>query len=442
MTPTTLRRLVGALALLGLAGTALWWQVLRIEKDPSWPPPPSAVTADGAQAATEAFVAGQGRGPRDAALSFAPSVAADVDPWPEGREFFPRIVRDLAAAQRSIHILMFGWKDGEIGREVLEVLQERRRAGVEVRIVVDGLGSRPTGASSDLYDRLVAAGAQVVVNDTAALDRTGTLPDRSLVFPPRDLGRADHRKLYVVDGSVMWLGGAGIEDHFRDGRFHDVMARVTGDVVRQAQAAFLTTFHAHGGWLPGDPGALSDHFPVQPEPGSIPVVLAQVVPGGFVAASEAVLEQIRGARSTLDVMNPYLTEPVVLDALVDAATRGVQVRVVVSAASNNVLAQAALEHSYERLASAGVRVYEYPGAVVHAKLVVADDTVSIGTLNLDAWAMYRNGEIVLLAKDHDLAATMEERVFGPDVARSTTAQAPRGARRVITWMASRLSYFL
>ena len=71
----------------------------------------------------------------------------------------------------------------------------------------------------------------------------------------------------MIDGAVAWTGGAGIEDHFRDGRFHDVMTRLTGDVVRQAQAAFLTSFHAHGGELPAD---LSPCFPAPEERGRSP----------------------------------------------------------------------------------------------------------------------------------------------------------------------------
>ena len=109
----------------------------------------------------------------------------------------------------------------------------------------------------------------------------------------------------MVDGAVAWTGGAGIEDHFNDGRFHDVMVRVTGDVVRQAQAAFLTSFHAHGGLLPTD---LSPLFPEPADSGSTPVALAQVIPGGFVAASQAIAEQIDAARERLTVMNPYLTD--------------------------------------------------------------------------------------------------------------------------------------
>ena len=84
-------------------------------------------------------------------------------------------------------------------------------------------------------------------------DRDGLFPDdQQLDWRQDEVGRADHRKLYVVDGAIAWTGGAGIEDHFENGGFHDVMVRVTGDVVRQAQAAFLTSFRGHGGPLPAD----------------------------------------------------------------------------------------------------------------------------------------------------------------------------------------------
>ena len=125
-------------------------------------------------------------------------------------------------------------------------------------MIVDGLGSRPYGKAREMFTRLAAAGAQIVVNNMIPPDRDGLFPDdQHLDWSWDEAGRADHRKLYVVDGAVAWTGGAGIEDHFHDGGFHDVMVRVTGDVVRQAQAAFLTSFHAHGGPRPGRPvGAL------------------------------------------------------------------------------------------------------------------------------------------------------------------------------------------
>ena len=147
-----------------------------------------------------------------------------------------------------------------------------------------------------------------------------------------DVGHADHRKLYVIDGTVAWIGGAGIEDHFENGKFHDVMARVTGNVVRQAQALFLMSFRAHGGPLPAD---LSKYFPEQPEAGTIPIALLQVVPGGFMSATQAIRELIDHAKTRLDIMNPYFTDADMIQRVIAAAKRGVKVRIVVSQTSNN-----------------------------------------------------------------------------------------------------------
>src|SRR3954454_10987869 len=288
---------------------------------------------------------------------------------------------------------------------------------------------------------VAGAGAGVVVNDVAPPARTGLFPDHQHFSWGRNgLGRADHRKLYVIDGAVAWTGGAGIEDHFGDGRFHDVMARVTGDVVRQAQAAFLTSFRGHGGLLAAE---LSREFPEPGDPGTIPAVLAQVIPGGFVAASQAIGEQIDAARERLDLMNPYFTDRDMIARILAAARRGVRVRAVVSQKSNSAPASAALRHRYAELQAAGVEVFELPGTVVHAKVVVADDVVSLGTVNLDAWALYRNSEIMLMARSPTLAARLGERLFEPDIARSRPGEAPAGGgERVGSWVWDKLASYL
>ncbi len=242
-----------ALTLVALATAGLFVvhrRVLGIERRPSWPPRADAVTPDGAQAATEAFGARESARARDAALEFAWSTAATVEPWADGVNFFPRIFADVEAAASSVHILMFGWREGEVGMRMAALLERKLSEGVEVRVIVDGLGSRPYWQAREMFARLAAAGAEIVVNDVLPPDRVGLFPAGRPVWRLDQLGRVDHRKLYVIDGRLAWTGGAGIEDHFNDGRFHDVMVRVTGDVVRQAQAAFLTSFHGHGGPLP------------------------------------------------------------------------------------------------------------------------------------------------------------------------------------------------
>ena len=336
---------------------------------------------------------------------------------------------------------MFGWREGQVGMQMAALLEKKLAEGVEVRVIVDGLGSRPYRDAREMFSGLAAAGAQIVVNHLLPPDRDGLFPDcQQIDWRQDEVGRADHRKLYVVDGAIAWTGGAGIEDHFHDGGFHDVMVRVTGDVVRQAQAAFLTSFRGYGGPLPDD---LHRLFPEPVEAGSTPVALAQVIPGGFVAASQAIREQIDGASERLDVMNPYLTDPDIVERILAAARRGVNVRVVVSEKSNNAQASAALRHRYDDLTAAGAEVWELPGTVVHAKVVVADDVASFGTVNLDAWALYRNSEIMMIARSPELVALLEERLFEPDIARSKRGQAPAGVRqRLESWLCDKLTFFL
>jgi cardiolipin synthase len=416
-------------------------QVLAIVQKPSWPPGPNAITAAGAQLATQQFAARSDPKPADVGVPYAWSTAATIEPWPEGKNFFPRIFADIEKARSSVHILMFGWREGTVGTQLADLLVQKMKQGVEVRIVLDAAGSKPYGPTQAMFTRLVDAGAQIVVNDTFPPDKDGLYPNhRTLDWSQDDVGRADHRKLYVIDGTVAWIGGAGVEDHFENGKFHDVMARVTGNVVRQAQALFLMSFRAHGGPLPTD---LSKYFPAQPEAGTIPIALLQVVPGGFMSATQAIRGLIDHARTRLDIMNPYVTDADMIQRLIAAAKRGVKVRIVVSESSNNPQATAALKYHYGALIHAGAEIWEYPGAVVHAKLVVADDTVVFGTVNFDAWSLYRNYEIAMMARSPAVASLFEERVFGPDIARSHPGKPPGGLQAWLKdWFWDRLAYFL
>jgi cardiolipin synthase A/B len=138
-----------------------------------------------------------------------------------------------------------------------------------------------------------------------------------------------------------------------------------------------------------------------------------------------------------------VTDRDMIERVLAAARRGVRVRLVVSETSNNKQASAALEHRYPDLIAAGVEIWELPGTVVHAKVVIADDIVSFGTVNLDSWALYRNSEIMMLARSAAAAALFEERLFEPDIARSKRGEPPSGTReRLESWLWDKLTSFL
>jgi cardiolipin synthase len=429
---------------LGVVVAALFLvgrRVFRIVQKSSWPPAADAITPSDSESAVAQFASLSGPRPSQVGMPYAWSTAATIDPWPEGRNFFPRIFEDVGAAKSSIHILMFGWREGRIGTEFADLLIEKLEQGVEVRVLVDAQGSRVFGPARPMFTRLAAAGAQIMVNELLPRAQTALYPsERSFDWRRDDLGRVDHRKLYVIDGVVAWTGGAGLEDHFENGQFHDVMTRVTGDVVLQAQALFLMSFLSHRGSLPAD---LTAYFPVQPQPGALPIALVQVAPGGFQSATQAMRATIDAATTRIDLMNPYVTDRDILERLERAARRGVMVRIVVSEKSNNAQATAAFKSHYAEMLEAGVEIYEYPGAVVHAKLLVADDAVLFGTVNVDAWALYRNYEVAMLARDPATVALFEERIFRPDIARCRAARPTRGfGVRVKHRLSNRLAYFL
>src|SRR5690606_6943840 len=136
-------------------------------------------------------------------------------------------------------------------------------------------------------------------------------------------------------------------------------------------------------------------------------------------------EVIAGAERGLEILNPYPTDQGVPDSGVAAGERGAHVTVVVPGNSNNPPAADALTHQSGRLVDAGVEVYEYE-TIIHAKVIVADDTVVIGTINLDAWALYRNNEVALLIEDPGVADDAERVLVDDALSRSVPAEEAEG----------------
>jgi cardiolipin synthase len=329
---------------------------------------------------------------------------------------------------------------GSISDHVVAILKDRVAEGVEVRMIVDRYGAKVNSRSQDIFDELADAGVEIEVNDIFPIDRDGSFRDGQIDYLQDEVGNADHRKMIVVDGKIGWIGGAGFEDQFNGGRYHDDYARVTGDVVRQMQLVFLTSFHALGGAPPE--GGLETYFPVPDDPGTIPATLLHNVPGGHVPGTQAIQDMFDHADRRLEILNPYLTDHGMLQRVLDAARRGVDVTIVVPGDSNVPPARDALEHNYGALFDAGVTVWEHE-RIMHAKVFIADDTVVIGTINLDAWALYRNNEIALMIDDAAVADDAHRVLVEDAISRSSPAQRADGTwNHFKDWFWDKLVYFL
>ena len=348
------------------------------------------------------------------ALEFSESAASSAEVHVEGRNFYPPMLEDIADASSSIHINQFGFRPGVIGDAFAEALAAKAAEGVRVRLIVDRKGTDPEGGSRELYERLTAAGIEIcVVRATKARATVGPLGgDGAMRWNLGTLGHIDHRKLVVVDGRVGWVGGAGIEDHFQDGRFHDLFLRVTGPVVAQLQLVFLASFRWLGGSIPSD--ELEPLFPeLEAGPDSVPAVVLHNAPGRYRPITDAIARMLETASETLDVVNPYVTDRGMIRRIEQAARRGVRVRLFVPADANNWACAAAQRFHHAKLLDAGVRILEYP-TMLHAKAFVRDgEEVLAGTCNLEAWSLKRFFEIDLLVRSEALAAQFEERFATP-----------------------------
>ena len=368
-------------------------------------------------------------GRSDLALAFPESSASSVEVLVEGKEFYPPMLADVVSAVSSVHVNQFGFRPGVVGDAFAEALVAKAAEGVPVRLVVDRQGSDPEAGSRAFYERLTAAGVEVcVVRATKLRSSTGPLgAGGPTAWNLRGLGHIDHRKVAVIDGRIGWVGGAGIEDHFEDGRFHDLFLRVEGPVVSQLQLVFVAGFRWLGGAIPA--AELGDLFPtLEPGPDAVPAVVLHNAPGRYRPITDAIASVLDEARTTLDVVNPYVTDRGMIRRIEEAARRGVAVRLFVPAHANNWACAAAQQFHHAKLLDAGVRILEYP-TMLHAKAFVRDgEELLAGTCNLEAWSLRRFFEIDLGIRSAAVAVAFDERFSAPAEAVSAPGRALTGLK--------------
>ena len=434
----------GLVAVVVLIISLTAWLLVPPPRQSAYPPRDGALSVTDARAIVTRVATAERVEVGDLAVQFAPSRVATFELLIDGPNFYPRILDDIQGAESSVHIVQYGIRPGEVIGQYGPVLKEKARQGVAVRVIVDQLGSGLDVGNGSLFDDLAAAGVQIVRNDPLALDRDGLIGgQRAVDWRFDELAHLDHRKFFVVDGRIAWVGGAGIEDYFLNGAFHDAYARIEGEAVGQVQAVFLMSFRFLGGTVPANPAAIDALMPVPVDPGQIlTTVLHNVPAAGHLANTDAIELLIEGAERRLDVMSPFSADQGIFERMMAAARRGVKVRFVAPAESIVWATSAAHEHWYPDFQAAGVEVWLHP-ILPHAKVVLADDRVLIGTTNLDAWALYRNWEIGLLFEDATVADTVRRELFDRDVAASRPAERQSNTlKRARNWFMALISPLL
>ena len=317
----------------------------------------------------------------------------------ENGAFFDKLLERLAAAQKNIHFETFLWKDGELARKVAAVLLDRVRAGVKVRLMLDGIGGRHIG--KEVLQQLRDAGCKVRFFHKRSLRNLGVINNR------------DHRKIVVIDGHEAFVGGHCIvDDWLGDAEDHthnaDVSLWVHGPIVHSLQSTFAEN------WI-GETGELfvgDEVFPRIHRTGDTVIHAVFAKPEGSPPAVK-VLHHVALclAKKRIWIQNPYfIPEPDAIDALGKAVQRGVDVRVLMPSASgsDNPIVQYAGRRNYEKLLRSGVQLFEYPHTLLHQKVMTIDGAWSaIGSSNFDDRSFETNDEITLAVCDEDLATRLD-----------------------------------
>lgn len=351
-----------------------------------------------------------------AALVDAPVLACSrVEVLTDGAEFYKDELHAIQSARRSIHLEAYIFHRSRIGDRFLDILSERDRAGVKARIIVDAIGSMKT--PDRYFNQLREAGGEVQWYQPI---RWYTL---------KRFNNRTHRELIVVDGEVGFVGGAGIaawwtDDNDSGPAWRDTMVRVTGPLAAALQSSFVEN------WLEskGEILAESGDFPYCRAEDSEPAVddkrglAVTSAPSAGKATRARILFQLLLASACESVMinSPYfLPDRSVIRELERAVRRGASVKVIVPGCLNNhPIARRASRRRYGDLLHAGVRLFEYQPAMMHAKVMIVDHVWSVvGSTNFDNRSFGLNDEVNLAVQDRPLAQILE-RDFQTDISRS------------------------
>lgn len=317
-----------------------------------------------------------------------PNESVKYYPW--GQDVFADMREDLKKAKKYVYIEYFIIERGLFWDTLTDILAEKAKEGVDVRVIYDDLGSIGTYSVKDAKE-LKDRGIKCV-------------PFNPLLFVRTQLNNRTHRKIMVIDGEVAYSGGINLADEYINeihpyGVWKDIGFRMTGKAVQSYQFMFLEFWNAI---VPIDEIIIPEIPKIVDKPASIDMSNMD----GFIwpyydspereehTSNALFTEMLSMATEYIWFYTPYLMlGDTLFDAFIRAARRGVDVRVIVPGTSDSKMVQQVAKTYYRDLVAAGVKIYEYTPGFVHAKAMICDDKVAgVGTVNLDYRSLFLHYE--------------------------------------------------
>ena len=350
-----------------------------------------------------------------------------------GDQIFPSMLQSIRAAHSTVDMETYIYWSGTVGYEFATSLAAKAKEGVEVRVLVDWVGSLPF--DEDLIHIMTSAGVKFERYRPVhwyTLDR---------------VNNRTHRKLLIVDGRVAFTGGVGIADNWLgDARnpteWRDTHYRIEGPSVSAFQAAFAENWlETTGETLQGE-----KFYPRLKDAGQLDTqLIISSHPNGSEDMELMMLAAIAAAKDHLRIgMAYFVPDEIALQQILDARKRGVAVDIIVPNSLTDVpTVRRASRHFWGQLLEAGVHIYEFQPTMYHPKLLIVDDIwASFGSTNLDERSLRLNDEASLNVYGRDFALTQID-LFNRDLARSRQISLAEWRARPLSekatdWLASRL----
>jgi len=339
----------------------------------------------------------------------------------DGQATYAAMFKAIEKAGDHINLESYIIEDDETGRKFADLLLQKQVEGVQVNVIYDSVGSMKTPAS--FFQRLRDSGIQVVefnpINPLKARGNWG-------------LTHRDHRKILIVDGKVAIIGGINISEVYSSSPFkrkqdekapihwRDTDIQIEGPSVAEFQKLFLDTWQKQKGpELSGE-----NYFPDLKEAGNALVRVIGSTPGEdnripFIVYVSA----ITFAEHSIHMTNSYfIPDDQTVEALTDAARRGVDVKIILPGITDSQVALYAQRYHYSGLLKSGVKVYEHSTSLLHAKTAVIDKVWStVGSTNMDFLSLLNNDEVNAVILSREFASEMEK-MFAGDLANSREIQ--------------------
>ncbi|EXU61787.1 phospholipase [Streptomyces sp. PRh5] len=336
-----------------------------------------------------------------------------------GDEIFPAMLDSIRSAVNTVDMMTFVYWKGDIARRFAQALAERARAGVRVRLLLDGFGARLI--EKDLLAEMDDAGVRVVWFR------------RPLVLSPLKQNHRCHRKVLVVDERVAYTGGVGIAEEWcgdarNEHEWRDTHIEVRGPAVDGIAAAFAQNWAECHEELFDDRDRFGEH---RPEGNAVVQVVRGSASFGWQDIQTLVRVTIESAEERFRLTTAYFSpDAYFIELLCAAARRGVEVEILLPGPhTDKRVSRLAGQHFYEDLLACGVKIYQYQPTMMHAKVITVDGTAAlVGSTNINRRSLEHDEEVMLAVLDEEFTGTLDAH-FDQDISVSERIREGRWGRR-------------